>query len=227
MSTTPTATTPSAPKGINKLIWLAQTRPFSTNIVIATLKTALCDYLVQRYIERKETIDWRRNAVFWAFGAVYLGGVQWFIYVTLFKRWWPGMATFSSQTWYEKLRNAQGIRDLGKQVAFDNFVHYPVVYFPVFYILKQSIQDPEVSASSIVRSATSKYWQNGVEDNVKMWLLWVPGDIIVYSCPLWMRLPLNHLFSLVWTCYLSFLRGGDGQGGSRDTKTPCPSSTSA
>ena len=40
-----------------------------------------------------------------------------------------------------------------------------------------------------------------------MWALWVPGDLIVSAVPLWMRLPLNHGLSFVWTCYLSFLRG--------------------
>ena len=40
-----------------------------------------------------------------------------------------------------------------------------------------------------------------------MWALWIPGDLIVYAVPLWMRLPLNHGLSFIWTCYLSFLRG--------------------
>ena len=40
-----------------------------------------------------------------------------------------------------------------------------------------------------------------------MWILWVPGDLIVYSVPIWLRLPLNHGLSFIWICYLSFLRG--------------------
>lgn len=131
--------------------------------------------LVQRFIEKKEQIDWKRNAIFWVFGGVYLGGVQWFIYVTLFKRLWPGMTTFAAQGWTEKLRNVQGLRDLGKQVAFDNFVHYPFIYFPVFYVFKQSIQGDvaDLDAGAVLCSAMSKYRQNAAEDNVKMWMLWV------------------------------------------------------
>jgi hypothetical protein len=196
---------------VSRVLGFAKSSPFATNIILATLKTGLCDLLVQKYIEKKETIDWKRNGVFLVFGGVYLGGVQWFIYVTLFKRWWPGLATFASQGWSEKLRNAQGLRDLGKQVAFDNFVHYPIIYFPVFYVFKQSIQksDGDASMGDVLQSAMRKYRTNCIEDNLKMWALWIPGDLVVYSAPMWLRLPLNHFLSFIWCCYLSFLRGGD------------------
>lgn len=94
-------------------------------------------------------------------------------------------------------------------MAVDNFVHYPFVYFPVFYVFKQSLQggDGPFDPGKIIQDAATKYKQNGIEDNVKMWLLWVPGDIIVYSVPIWLRLPLNHGLSFIWICYLSFLRG--------------------
>ena len=143
---------------------------------------------------------------------MYLGGVQWFIYVTLFKSWWPGMAKFSAQTFREKISNGPGLRDLAKQVAFDNFVHYPMIYFPVFYVFKQSIQGDGVTfdVASILHNARLTYQTNAWEDNCKMWMLWIPGDIIVYSIPIWLRLPVNHFLSFIWICYLSFLRG-DGK----------------
>ena len=46
------------------LLAYMKAQPFYTNLIIATVKTALCDLLVQRYFVRRETIDWRRNAVF-------------------------------------------------------------------------------------------------------------------------------------------------------------------
>ena len=92
------------------LLAYMKARPFYTNLIIATVKTALCDLLVQRYIERREQIDWRRNAVFVAFGGIYLGAGQWFLYQTLFARWFPGMAKFAAQPLAQKLRNV-GMRD--------------------------------------------------------------------------------------------------------------------
>ena len=35
----------------------------------------------------------------------------------------------------------------------------------------------------------------------------VPGDFIIYSLPIWARLPANHGLSLVWTLILSSMRG--------------------
>ena len=52
------------------------------------------------------------------------------------------------------------------------------------------------------------------------WALWVPGDFIVYAVPIWMRLPLNHAISFVWTCYLSFLRGAKIEDGVADEAAP-------
>jgi hypothetical protein len=185
-----------------------RSNPYKANVIIATFKTALCDVLVQRYIEGKEQIDWKRNAVFWCFGLGYLGMFQWYIYVTCFKRWFPGMALFASQSLGDKLRNASGMRELLKQVAFDNFVHYPFIYFPFFYVFKETIQGTGYeSPLAIPAYGLAKYQTNCVEDNLKMWALWIPGDLIVYAVPLWMRLPLNHGLSFIWTCYLSFLRG--------------------
>ena len=56
----------------------AARHPFAAQMLVATTKTSVCDVLVQLKVEGKEWngIDWSRNAVFVAFGAVYLGGVQ-------------------------------------------------------------------------------------------------------------------------------------------------------
>ena len=189
------------------ILGFARTQPYKFNIIVATLKTAACDYLVQRYMEGREQINWKRNAVFAAFGCVYLGGMQWFIYVDVFKKLWPGMAAFAAQPLREKLANPAGIRALFGQVAFDNFVHYPLIYFPVFYVFKETIQGESADALSAIPNGMSKYATNAVEDNLAMWALWIPGDLIVYAVPLWMRLPLNHGLSFIWTCYLSFVRG--------------------
>ena len=167
----------SAPSSI---IAFARSQPYKFNIIIATLKTALCDLLVQRYIEKRDEISWSRNAIFWAFGCVYLGGLQWFIYVDVFKRLWPNMQAFASMSLREKLANPAGIRALFGQVAFDNFIHYPLIYFPFFYVFKQAIQgsaaDGELDAASrLVATAQGgllKYRANCVEDNLKMWMLW-------------------------------------------------------
>ena len=47
--------------------------------------------------------------MFIAFGCLYLGVFQWFMYVTLFGRWFPQMATFANQQGYPILLGEFGV----------------------------------------------------------------------------------------------------------------------
>eukprot|EP00405_Crypthecodinium_cohnii_P016170 CAMPEP_0206452436 /NCGR_PEP_ID=MMETSP0324_2-20121206/19943_1 /ASSEMBLY_ACC=CAM_ASM_000836 /TAXON_ID=2866 /ORGANISM="Crypthecodinium cohnii, Strain Seligo" /LENGTH=253 /DNA_ID=CAMNT_0053922523 /DNA_START=145 /DNA_END=906 /DNA_ORIENTATION=+ len=189
-------------------------RPFMTNIIVATVKTSLADLIVQT-AEGKKEYDWKRNGVFTAFGFAYLGIAQWFIYVSLFTRLCPNAIRFSNLSWAEKLKDRAGQIDLVKQTIYDNFIHYTFVYFPVFYFFKELIQADSskgmenMDFKAVGEKAMGKYWKNCVTDNFYMWSLWIPGDLLVYACPIWMRLPLNHAISLAWTMILSNLRGNE------------------
>jgi len=185
--------------------------PFTFQVIFATIKTSIADIIVQMGVDGKswDEIDWKRNLVFVAFGGLYLGGFQWFIYVTCFRRMFPAMDKFANQTLREKMANKAGLRALGGQVVFDNFVHYTFIYFPVFYVFKQSIQgDNEFNLADCISDGLAKYKKNFWEDNYAIWALWIPCDIVIYAIPIWMRLPANHMISLVWTCILSYIRGG-------------------
>lgn len=187
-------------------------KPFITNLIVATAKTSLADIIVQK-AEGKKEIDWSRNGVFTAFGFAYLGVAQWFIYVTVFTRLCPHAIKFANMSWAEKLKYRAGQIDLVKQTIYDNFVHYTFIYFPVFYFFKELIQADTAKASgdqvNLVQRGLTKYWNNFVKDNLYIWSLWIPGDLLVYACPIWMRLPLNHAISFAWTMILSTLRGGE------------------
>ncbi|KAK3245740.1 hypothetical protein CYMTET_44709 [Cymbomonas tetramitiformis] len=198
-------------------IQLAKDNPFTFGVLVATVKTGACDLLMQ-YYSGNEHIDWNRFKLFVGFGFAYLGVFQWLIYVTLFKRLFPGMATFANQSLREKLKNKQGMKMLVGQVAFDNFIHYTFIYFPVFYVFKEILQqrseigdEDETSRSpaDVIFGGLSAYQVNAVQDNLAIWALWVPGDFVVYAVPIWLRLPLNHGVSFVWTCILSALRGSN------------------
>ena len=53
-------------------------------------------------------IDWSRNLVFTLFGAVYLGGVQYAMYVEGFKRLFPAMERFCNLSFRAKLKDREG-----------------------------------------------------------------------------------------------------------------------
>jgi len=191
-----------------QILTFPKRRPFATNVIIATVKTSLADLIVQK-AEGKEKIDWQRNGVFTAFGFAYCGVAQWFIYVTVFTRVCPNAVRFANLPFADKLKDRAGQIDLVKQTCYDNFIHYTFIYFPTFYIFKESIQGDGGITTDLANKALNKYWNNCITDNLAMWSLWVPFDLMIYAAPVWMRLPLNHGVSLAWTMILSWMRGGE------------------
>jgi len=239
-----------APRRNNRgfsLLAAAKRHPFFFQLGICTAKTSLCDIIIQVTAEGKSfsEIDWRRNLVFTAFGCVYLGGVQYWIYSIKFQQWFPRAGAFAAASMRQKLKDRAGQKALLAQIAFDNVLHNPFLYLPVFYVFKASIQEkrpeeeeeqqqqqqqqqqgegegeasassvaaarPECSAMDVVKRGLAKWRECFWEDNLAMWALVIPSDVIVFGAPMWLRLPINHAVSFVWVCYLSFTRGDESE----------------
>ena len=124
---------------------LAREHPFKFGCVFSCAKTSFSDWLVQVAIEKRERIDWKRNATFATFGLVYLGGVQYSLYVPIFSRIFPGAKAFASAPLAAKIKDGKGLRDMLSQVFLDQFVHHPLMYFPAFYCLKEAVNGGELS----------------------------------------------------------------------------------
>lgn len=210
-----------APTKSALLRW-CESNPIKLGVGIATVKTQAADLLTQTTLEGKPwaEIDWRRNAVFAVFGFGYMGCAQYYLYVNCFSRWFAGAARFVEQPWRAKLVDFAGQRALLKQVLFDLLIH-PQWVFPIYYVLKEAVCGKpgifEESFRSIANVGLGKYWKNNFDtsnaaglltDWIAFWKIWVIGDIIVFGfCPMWARLPVNHIFSFVYMCVLSFMRG--------------------
>jgi hypothetical protein len=91
--------------------------PFAFGVGLSCVKTSFSDLLVQKVVERREEIDWRRNMAFAAFGFFYLGGVQYTLYVPVFSRLFPHAAKFAAKPLREKLRDVKGMTQLVGQVS--------------------------------------------------------------------------------------------------------------
>eukprot|EP00927_Polykrikos_kofoidii_P061357 TRINITY_DN56193_c0_g1_i1.p1 TRINITY_DN56193_c0_g1~~TRINITY_DN56193_c0_g1_i1.p1 ORF type:complete len:248 (+),score=20.67 TRINITY_DN56193_c0_g1_i1:53-796(+) len=206
------ATTAKVDGSMRRALAWPRRHPFATNVVLAAAKACLADLIVQ-FSEGGSKLDARRNAVFSCFGCAH-GILQWFLYVRLFSYLFPNAVRFANLSWAEKLKDRAGQRDLLKQIALDNFGHNTFLYFPLFYTVKEAIQGTALEDQSpmdIARSARQKYLQNCVSDNLSVWAVWFPGDIVVYSVPMWLRMPSSHAISLAWTMLLSVMRGGEPQ----------------
>ena len=186
----------------------AKQYPFANNIGIATAKTAAADLLAQTVIAQTPLteIDLQRSFLFMVFGAVYLGGFQYLYQVQVFKRLFD-IEKFTNLSWKEKLEDKEGLKNLGLQTALDLTV-LTFVYLPTFYVFKAGVfsgsTDPGVWASTGIEN----YVTNFAKDEADLLKVWFPADLVCFSVPLYLRLPVRHVVSFVWTAYLSFARGG-------------------
>jgi predicted amino acid-binding ACT domain protein len=180
--------------------------PMAFGIALSGCKTSFSDLLVQKVIERRENVDWRRNAAFASFGFFYLGGVQYTLYVTVFGRVFPNAARFAAKPLAQKLTDVKGMVHLCAQTFLDQCIHHPLMYFPVFYMTKEVVMQDSPDVMKVLR----EYRKNMKEDLLALWKIWVPATMFNFAfMPMHLRIPFVAGVSLLWTCVLSTMRGGD------------------
>lgn len=186
--------------------------PLAFGIVFSGFKTSFSDLLVQKLIERRENVDWRRNMAFATFGFVYLGGVQYAIYVSLFSRLFPNAASFATKPLAQKIRDTKGILAMVAQVFLDQCVHHPLMYFPAFYMTREIVMSTSTNDLPDFHRCLQEYRRNIREDMMALWKVWVPATTLNFTfMPMHLRIPFVAGVSLLWTGILSTMRGGDIQ----------------
>ncbi len=186
----------------------AKQYPFANNIAIATMKTALADLIAQVFIAQTplSEIDYERSLLFCGFGAIYLGGFQYLYQVNIFKKLFD-IDAFTSQPWKDKLKDEEGLKALAAQTILDLTV-LTLIYLPTFYVFKAGVFSGSLDPSVWTSSGIETYQKNFAKDEFDLIRVWLPADIVCFSVPLYLRLPVRHIVSFVWTAYLSFARGG-------------------
>ena len=215
----------------NRLRSIPATYPFAFGVAISCAKTSFSDLLVQKVVQKREQVDWKRNAAFAAFGFFYLGGVQYSIYVSLFSRIFPGAAAFAAKPLREKLKDTRGMFQVryrlstriqlqklhdshaslfscqvAAQVFLDQCVHHPIMYFPAFYCTRELVMHEKPDLNRCLK----EYRMNMKEDLHALWKIWVPATLINFAfMPMYARIPFVAGVSLLWSAVLSAMRGGD------------------
>lgn len=187
----------------------AKRSPFLFQLGVATGKTMAADFMTQTVAEGKslKEIDWKRNGIFVVFGFAYLGGFQYWLMVTKYRQWFPTMDRFGKLGFADKLKDTAGMLDALKMVVFDVVVHLPMIYFPVYYTVKEVVTGSSWNPLHWMKDGVSHYSTNMREDLTAMIQLWGPSDCIQFVLPIHIRMPFRHLVSFFWTAYVSFTRG--------------------
>lgn len=204
-----TLATPNNDEGGFSYSQFAKTYPNINNISIATIKTASADLLAQILLSHTPLngIDWDRTVLFGTFGALYSGAFQYWYQVNIFKKMFDGVDEFTSLPFEDKIKDTDGLKTLAAQTAVDLTV-LTLVYLPTFYSFKAAIFSGSKDPSVWVSTGLDNYITNFAKDELDLLRVWVPADLVCFSVPLYLRLPVRHVVSFAWTAYLSFTRGG-------------------
>uniref|UniRef100_A0A7R9ZPW0 Uncharacterized protein n=1 Tax=Craspedostauros australis TaxID=1486917 RepID=A0A7R9ZPW0_9STRA len=198
----------STPGSPFSYVEFAKAYPFANNLLIATTKTTAADLLAQTVIAQTPIaeVDLQRSLLFCLFGATYLGAFQYLYQVQFFKKVFD-VDKFTQQSWSKKLKDVPGLKALAAQTGLDLTV-LTLVYLPTFYIFKASVFSGSIDPSVWFQTGIDSYQTNFSKDEADLIKVWLPADLICFSVPLYLRLPVRHVVSFVWTAYLSFSRGG-------------------
>ena len=126
---------------------------------------------------------------------------QYLYQVQVFKRLFD-VDKFTTQPWADKLTDGPGLRALAAQTALDLTV-LTLVYLPTFYVFKASVFSGSADPGAWVSSGLDSYSTNFAKDEFDLVRVWLPADLVCFSVPLYLRLPVRHVVSFVWTAYLS------------------------
>lgn len=160
---------------------------------------------------------------FAAFGLLYVGLLQWVLYVSILTWVFPNAMVFANEAWSVKLRDTTGQIDMVGQVMVDQFFFSIFIYFPTFYIFKAVMlrlcrphnTNSLPSSNNCVQTGLSEYWKNGATDLLANWAVWIPADVIIFAVPMYLRMPFEHAVSFGWSMFMSAMRGSTVQS---DTK---------
>ena len=176
--------------------------PFLFGTGLAGFKSGCCDIIVQKTMDKNEQLNWRRVTVFATFGSTFSGAWQYFLFVRLLPRLCPAAEAFAKKPIREKIKDVPGLKALFVQLAVDNGINNPILYFPIFYTVKEFIEGGDL------KDGIKKYKTHFKEDVIAIWKVWIPAQFINFAfSPLWLRVPFVAVVSAFWTGYVSMTRG--------------------
>ena len=164
--------------------------------------------MVQTIIDHTplDELDLQRSLLFCAFGGLYSGAFQYMNQVQVFKKFFD-VNKSTSQSWSQKLRDIPGVKALAAQTGLDLTI-LTLVYLPAFYIFKASVFSGSSDLSDWFSTGVDTYATNFGKDETDLIKVWLPADLVCFSVPLYLRMPVRQSVSFLWTVYLSFARGG-------------------
>lgn len=89
----------------------------------------------------------------------------------------------AAKSFRDKLKDKQGMKDLFSQVAIDQIVHIPFVFYPCYYLTKSMIMEKPIGHEndSTIGLAYYKWKINFFDDLKTSWMIWIPANLINFG----------------------------------------------
>ena len=163
-------------------------KPYEAAFLTCAVKAFAADAVAQFRIEKVQSLKWKRAAAFVAYGGLYQGVAQYFI----FNRVYP--ALFGHGT---------DLATVAAEVAFDQLVTTPLLCLPVAYLVKAVVYQYPLHVG------LKRYVADARRDLLwKYWGIWTPVTALVFSLvPEYLRIPVIASVSFFWLILLSNITG--------------------
>ena len=123
----------------------------------------------------------------------------------IFRRVFTATDRFTSQSLGAKLRDAEGLVQLAFQIAV-NLTVLSCVYLPTFYLFKALFFSDCAVPLGCFADTWRVYTENLESDLPALIKCWGPADLVCFSVPLYLRIPIRHVVSFCWTIYFSIVQ---------------------
>lgn len=140
-----------------------------TSLAFASARGFLGDLTAQKLEHDKEDrfeLDAGRSVVYVMWGCASALLYDYSFYSILFPRWWPSYVGGQLHK-----------MNVLKSVSMDSFVLTPLVYFPMFYCLKDTI----VAQTHTPPEAISHYGEELIEQNKHSLAFWTPVNVVMFG----------------------------------------------
>lgn len=165
--------------------------PLISSLLLVTTEVVASDAFTQFYIEKKGSYDYFRGKSFAIFGFTVHGCIDYWLYNKFLWRLFPKKSVLST---------------ISKICAYE-FLFVPLIYFPIFYYVCQSVFDHNWSQHSFAKGI-QRYGKNFKQDLPAGWIFWLPLTTIAFTIlPLHLRLPVLSIADMIWVSGLGYFRG--------------------
>jgi len=164
----------------------------------ACIKNSVADYTIQKTqdSQKNKSFNIKRTIAFSLFGLIHVGAGQYIILNKIIPRIIPLL----------NKKPTPPPNALLKAVTLDQFVHVPLIYFPLFYTFKElgesTFSNPP-SRSTIMKN----YKENFKNDMLISASIFMPIQLLNYKyIPTHLRVPLLSSCGFLYVMLLSYLR---------------------